>query len=82
MFDLENDLGAGVFSLGPIEIEEMNTGNYSFVSEFASADSVQNKLSVRSLKLRLRMNHNSTMDGMSESYNLRKFIQLPNNGVK
>lgn len=82
MFDLENDLGAGVFSLGPIEIEEMDTGTYRFVSEFTSPDSVQNKLSVRSMKLRLRMNHNSSMDGMSESYNLRKFIQLPNNGVK
>lgn len=82
MFDLENDLGAGILSLGEVTLEEINTGSYSFINEFTGTDSLMNKLNVRSMKLRLRINHDSNLEGLDETYNLRKFIQLPNNGVK
>lgn len=82
LFDLENDLSANVFSLGSVLIEEVNTGQYDFKTTFTGVDSVNQKQNVRSMTLRLKVEHDSSIEGHDNTFTLRKFIQLPNNGVR
>lgn len=81
-FNLKSDLSAGTISLGPLTMEEVNSGTYSFLSDFNDADSVMYKQNTRSMTLRLKVDHGSSVGLQEQVYTLRKFIQLPNNGVR
>ena len=80
----DSDISAGVLSLGPMMIEEVSDMQYNWTSEFTgtAAEASLARQNTRAISLELTVEHDNAADEYDRTYTLKKFIQLPNNGVR
>lgn len=80
----QSDLSTGVFRLGETSIIEESGFVYNWVDEFTggAAEASRDRQNTRAISMTLTVKHDFAVDEYDRTYKLKKFIKLPNNGVR